>query len=193
MRIQIRPRTFIVSALRGSESVGFSVHPATNILVAKTQISIDDMRGVVALRPYLKLEMTGGTENVMTVVRFQYWKDGAVVYPTRSNPPPPIDRRFWGATIFQPTDVIDLRPYQRGDRLVGEWNVTADIAFFARRLYQTFSPQSFNGVKKGLRYQRLAEFKFEVATNETQIELTATGRLIRPRDEISTTYTLDDL
>ena len=83
MRIQIRPRTFIVSALRGSESVGFSVHPATNILVAKTQISIDDMRGVVALRPYLKLEMTGGTENVMTVVRFQYWKDGAVVYPTR--------------------------------------------------------------------------------------------------------------
>ncbi len=193
MRIQIQPKTFIVSALSGNESVGFSVHPATNILVAKTQISIDDMQGVAAIRPYLKLAMTGGTEDVITVVRFQYWKDGRVIYPLRPDQSPPMDRRFWGTSVFQPGDVLDMRPYQRGDRLVGEWNVTADIAFFARRLFQTFLPKSFNAVKSGLRFQRLVGFKFEVVSNETSIELTSTGRLTVDRDQVNTTYTLNDL
>lgn len=188
MEIQIQPKTFLVSALKGSQSVGFSVHSATSTLVARTQISIDEMVGVVALRPYLKLVMTGGTEKIMSVIRFQTTKDGAVIPPTSV-----LDRRFWGELVLQPTDVVDLRPYQTRDRMLGEWNITADIAFFATGLYQTFAPGSFEAVKKGLRYQHLADFKFEVVSNETTIELTATGRLTVDRDEINTTYTLSDL
>ena len=193
MRIQLQPETFIVSALKGNESAGFSVHSATSTLVAKTQILADEMTGVSALRPYFKLRMNGGTEEVITVVRFQYWKDDQVIYPVRQDQSSPMDRRFWGTILFQPTDVLDLRPYQGRGRLIGDWNVTCDIAFFARRLYSTFLPESFNAVKNGLRFQRLAEFEFKVIRHGVEIELTATGRLVRSRDQINTTYTLNDL
>lgn len=187
MEIQIQPKTFLVSALTGSQSVGFSAHPATRTLVARTQISIDEMAGVDALRPYLKLVLTGGKEYVMTVVRFQTKKDDRVIHTVA------LDRRFWGELVLQPAEVPDIRPYQARNRMLGDWNVTADIAFFATRLYASFSPESFDGVKKGLRFQHLADFKFEVVSNETTIELTATGRLTMDRDEINTTYTLADL
>lgn len=187
MQIQIQPKVFLVSALKRNDSSGFSVHPATNTLIAKTQIPINGMQGVVALRPYLKLEMTGGTESVVSVIRFQTIKDGRVIHTTA------LDRRFWGELILQPVDVPDLSPYRARDRMLGNWNVSVDIGFFAKKQYQLFAPPDFKGIKQALRFQHLLDFKFEVVSNETSIELTATGRLTVDRDEIRTTYTLDDL
>lgn len=187
MEIQIQPKTFLISALSGSQAVGFSVHPATRTLVARTQIPIEEMAGVSTVRPYLQLVLNGGSESIVTVVRFQTIKDDVVIHKVA------MDRRFWGELVLQPTEVPDLRSYQAQKRWIGNWNVTADIAFFSTRLYQSVAPASFEAIKNGLRFQRLVEFKFEVVSNETTIELTATGRLAVDRDEINTTYTLNDL
>jgi hypothetical protein len=188
MKVDIRPETFVVSALSGSESDGFTVDTqASNTLLRQTQIPIDSMREVALLRPYLKLALTGGTEKMIVAVRFRCQKNQDVIHSLI------VGRKYLESIILNPLDVADLRPYQSRNRLLGNWRIVVEVALLGTKTLAQIAPSSYEVFLAGLRYQELAVFDFEIVRNSDGIELTATGRMTRPRRDTGTTYTINDL
>lgn len=188
MKVDIKPETFLVSALVESGTNSFAVDSRiTGMLLKQTQIPIDEMREVALLRPYLKLVLAGGSERMIVAVRFRSQKSQEVIHNLI------FDRKYLNSLSFNPIDVPDLRPYQSRNRLLGNWFVAVDVALFATKTLSQIKPSSYQGFLAGLRYQELANFNFEIVRTSVGIELTATGRMTRPRRETGTTYTINDL
>lgn len=188
MKVDIRPDTFVVSAMSGSEVDGFRVNTqASSMLMRQTQIPIDELREVALLRPYLKLALKGGTEKMIVGVRFRCFKNQDVIHSLV------FGRKYLDSIILNPLDVPDLRPYQSRNRLLGSWRVVVEVALLGTKTLAQISPSSYDNFLAGLRYQEMAVFDFEIVRNTSGIELTATGRMTRPRRDTGTTYTINDL
>ena len=187
MKIQIRPQ-FVLSAMRGSEQAGFQVDgEATTLLASQAVIPIDNFRNISALKPYIKIDFTGGADSLIVAVRFQCRKDERVIHSFI------VDRRFNEQLVLQPQDIPDLRPYQSRNRMLGDWKITIDISFFAKRLLSQISQSSYLALLSSLRYQEVVGFDFKIVRTQMDIELTPTGRMVEPRRETNTVYTIDDL
>lgn len=188
MKVQIRPSTFVVSAIRGDESVGFSVDSAvTALLATNARVPIDQMKRIVVLKPYVKIRFSGGEETLMVSARFQCFKGNQIIHTTI------VDRRYTDQMVFEPEDLPDIRPFQARSRMIGDWSLTVEIALFAARLLKQISPSSYPAFLSGLRYQIVTTYGFKVIRDESDIELTTTGRMVEPRRETDTVYTINDL
>lgn len=188
MKVQVQPQTFLVSCMSGNQTAGFRIESgATALLLAQVQIQLDRFQHISALRPYLKLGVVGGNEDVCVFVRFRCFREADLIYSTV------MDHRLFDSIIFDPDEAVDLRPYQRGNRLIGNWKITAETALVPYSVLAGLNEESFRGFRTALPYRTLHSWPIEFFVPRTGVEITPMGRLAEDFRDTGASFDVDDL
>lgn len=193
MNVNVRPEAFLVTALTGSESAGFSVeNQATTLLVTQTQIPLEKFQSVSLLRPYLSLILKGGSEKALIVVRFRTFRENRVIHSLV------MEHRYFERVVFNPEIqaedgsvlVADIKPHRRS--MVGNWRVTAEVNVLPYSLLSHLGPDSTRPWLEAQSFHEMAAWGFEIVESAPGIALTATGRMVEDRRDTGRTFSIND-
>jgi hypothetical protein len=190
MKIRIRPTAFVVSALTGTVRAGFAVEStATAALMTQIQVPVEKFANVATLKPYLNVVVDGGNESLLVSARFKYFRENSLLHTTEV-----IGRRCLDTLTFEPVSLVDLRQYQRGGGLAGDWKITAEAAVLPFSLLSQMDEVIFYQYMNAQRFNQLAAFDIVFYEDGAEVELTPTGRMVLGRSEqdMGQTFNVDE-
>ena len=154
-------------------------------------LDITKARTVHSFRPILQVQLlpTGEISGLISIVKFNYQLNGNWVW-TWLQP-----QQFEVNSMFYPDVLLNLDPYRSRNRMVGVWEVTAEIAFVRERQLANIPSGRKRDFLMNLTYQDVASFRWEISP-QIDSRLTPTGERttgVNPERLSQVTVSMEDI